>query len=135
MPSPSARPREHGIIRLRQDLARLLERSRALSAQWKQTPAEVSVGASALREELEALRRRHTVVLEGEAARALADPPLRAAEALVAAAAAWERERTAAGRLSAARNEPDRRLADRERDEADRLARDYWAAAERLLAR
>ena len=127
--------REHGTIRLRQDLARLVERSRALSAQWKQTPAEAGVGGLALRAELDALRRRHAVVLEGEPARTLADPSLRVAEALVAAAAEWERERAATGRVSAARDEAERRLAGRERDEAGHLARDYWATAERLLAR
>jgi hypothetical protein len=127
--------REHGTIQLRQDLARLVERSRALSAQWKQTPAEAGVGGLALRAELDVLRRRHAVALEGEAARVLADPSLRVAEALVAAAAEWERERAATGRVSAARDEAERRLASQERDEAGHLARDYWATAERLLAR
>jgi hypothetical protein len=75
------------------------------------------------------------VVLESEAARALADPSLRAAEALVAAAAAWEQERATGNRLVAAQDEAERRLVARERDEAGRLARDYWATAERLLAR
>jgi hypothetical protein len=53
----------------------------------------------------------------------------------VAAAAAWERERAAAGRAAVARDEAERRLAGRERDEAGRLAREYWMTAERLLAR
>ena len=127
--------REHGTARLRQDLARLQERSRALSAQWKQTPPDAGVGAAGLKAEIDGLRRRHTVALEGEAARILADPALRAAEALVAAAAAWEQERAAGSRLAAARDDAERRLVDRERDEAGRLARDYWVAAERLLAR
>jgi hypothetical protein len=127
--------REHGTARLRQDLARLREQSRALSAQWKQTPTEAGAGATALRADLDRLRRRHTVVLESEAARALAEPSLRGTEALVAAAAAWERERAAAGRVAAARDEAERRLAGRERDEAGRLAREYWTTAERLLAR
>jgi hypothetical protein len=126
--------REHGTARLRQDLARLRERSRALSAHWKTSP-EAGAGASDLKAEIDGLRRRHTVVLEGEAARALADPSLRAAEALVAAAAAWEQERATGIRLAAARDEAERRLVARERDEAGRLARDYWATAERLLAR
>jgi hypothetical protein len=127
--------REDGTARLRQDLARLREQSRALSAQWKQTPTEAGAGATALRADLDRLRRRHTVVLESEVARALAEPSLRGAEALVAAAAAWERERAAADRVAAARDETERRLAGRERDEAGRLAREYWTAAERLLAR
>jgi hypothetical protein len=127
--------RELGTARLRQDLARLREQSRALSARWMQTPAEAGAGAADLRADLDGLRRRHTAVLESEAARALADPYLRAAEALVAAAAAWERERAASGRVAGAGDEAERRLAGRERDDAGRLARDYWATAERLLAR
>ena len=127
--------REHGTSRLRQDLARLHERSRALSAQWKQTPPDAGAGAADLKAEIDALRRRHTVVLESEAARTLADPSLRAAEALVAAAAAWEQERAAGSRLAAARDEAERRLVGRERDEARRLARDYWVTADRLLGR
>jgi hypothetical protein len=127
--------REHGTARLRQELARLQDRSRALSAQWKQTPAGAGAGAADLKAEIDGLRRRHTVVLESEAARTLADPSLRAAEALVAAAAAWEQERAAGRRLAAARDETERRLAGRERDEAGRLARDYWVSAERLLGR
>jgi hypothetical protein len=127
--------REHGTARLRQELARLQDRSRALSAQWKQTPAETGAGAADLKAEIDGLRRRHTVVLESEAARTLADPSLRAAEALVAAAAAWEQERAAGRRLAAARDETERRLVGRERDEAGRLARDYWVSAERLLGR
>jgi len=127
--------REHGTARLRQDLARLQERSRALSAQWKQTPPDAGAGAAGLKAEIDGLRRRHTVALESEAARTLADPSLRAAEALVAAAAAWEQERAAGSRLAAARDDAERRLVDRERDGAGRLARDYWVAAERLLAR
>src|SRR6266850_3596320 len=117
--------REHGAARLRQDLARLQERSRALSAQWKRTPPEAGVGAAGLKAEIDGLRRRHTVVLESEAARTLADPSLRAAEALVAAAAAWEQERATGSRLAAARDEAERRLVTRERDEAGRVARDY----------
>jgi hypothetical protein len=127
--------REHGTSRLRQDLARLHERSRALSAQWKQTPPDAGAGAADLKAEIDALRRRHTVVLESEAARTLADPSLRAAEALVAAAAAWEQVRAAGSRLAAARDEAERRLVGRERDEAGRLARDYWVTADRLLGR
>lgn len=127
--------REEGTARLRQDLARLREQSRALSAQWRQAPAEAGAGATRLRAEIEGLRRRHTAVLENEAARALADPSLRAAEALVAAAAAWEHERVTADRLATARDESERRLASRERDEAARLARDYWTTADRLLGR
>jgi len=53
----------------------------------------------------------------------------------MAAAAAWERERAAAGRVAAARDETERRRAGRERDEAGRLAQDYSTTAERLLAR
>jgi hypothetical protein len=127
--------REHGTAGLRQDLTRLQERSRALCAQWKQAPAEAGAGADGLKADVEGVRRRHTVALESEAARALADPSLRAAEALVAAAAAWGRERAAASRLATARDEAERKLVGRERDEAGRLARDYWGTAERLLGR
>ena len=127
--------REEGTARLQQDLARLRAQSRALSTQWRQAPAVAGAGATGLRAEIEGLRRRHTAVLESEAARALADPSLRAAEALVAAAAAWEHERVTADRLATARDETERRLASRERDEAARLARDYWTTADRLLGR
>ena len=44
----------------------------------------------------------------------------------MAAAAAWEQERATGSRLAAARDEAERRLVARERDEAGRLARDYW---------
>ena len=125
--------RAHGTARLRQDLLRLQERSRALSAQWKQTQADAGAGAQALKAEMVDLRRRNTAALESDPARAMADPTLRAAEALVAATEAWDRERTAAGRLSAARDDAERRKATMERDEAARQARDYWASAERLL--
>jgi len=50
--------REHGAARLRQDLARLQERSRALSAQWKRTPPEAGVGAAGLKAEIDGLMQR-----------------------------------------------------------------------------
>ena len=121
--------------RLRQDLVRLQERSRALSAHWKHTQADAAAGAQALRAEMADLRRRNTAVLESDPARVLADPTLRAAEALVAAADAWDRERAASGRLSALRDDVERRKAVTEREEAARQARDYWVSAERLLGR
>lgn len=127
--------REQGTAVLRQDLARLQERSRTLSAEWKRTPAKAGFGATQLRDEVSALRRRHTATLESEAARMLADPGLRAAEALVAAAAAWDREREAAARVGGARDDAERRLASRDRDDAGRIAREYWATADRLLGR
>ena len=127
--------REHGTARLRQDLVRLQERSRALSARWKSTQADAGAGAQALKAEMTDLRRRNTAALESDPARAMADPALRAAEALAAAADAWDRERDAAGRLGAARDETERRKTVMERDEAARQARDYWASAERLLGR
>ncbi len=127
--------RGHGTARLRQDLVRLHERSRALSAQWKLTQAEAGAGTRALRAEVADLRRRNTAALESDPARAMADPTLRAAEALVATAEAWDRERAASGQLSAARDDAERRKTAMERDEAAREARDYWAGAERLLAR
>ena len=127
--------RVHGTARLRQDLVRLQERSRALSAHWKHTQADAAAGAQALRAEMADLRRRNTAVLESDPARVLADPTLRAAEALVAAADAWDRERAASGRLSALRDDVERRKAVMERDEAARQARDYWVSAERLLGR
>jgi hypothetical protein len=65
----------------------------------------------------------------------MADPTLRAAEALVAAADAWDREWAASGRLGAVRDDVERRKAVMEREEAARQARDYWVSAERLLGR
>jgi hypothetical protein len=127
------RLREHGAAGLRQDLARLQEQSRALSGRWRQSRTDASDGAQALKAELVRLRRRHTAALEIEAARRGADPALRAAEALIAAAEAWERERAATGRLGGARDDAERRQAGRERDEAARLGRGYWATAEQLL--
>ena len=114
---------------------RLHERSRALSAQWKLTQAEAGAGALALRAEMADLRRRNTAALESDPARVMSDPTLRAAEALVATAEAWDRERAASGQLSAARDDAERRKTAMERDEAARQARDYWAGAERLLGR
>lgn len=129
------RVRERGPAPLREDLARLQERSRALSARWKETRADTSAGAEALSADFAALKRRHTAALESAPARALADPVLRAAEALVATAAAWERERLAAARADGARDAAGRLEAAKERDEAARLAQGYWATAERLLGR
>ncbi len=127
--------REHGTTRLRQDLLRLQERSRALSARWKTTQADAGAGAEALKAEMADLKRRNTAVLEGEPARVMADPALRAAEALVATTDAWDRERAAVERLSTIRDEAERRKTTMERDEAARQAREYWASAERLLGR
>jgi hypothetical protein len=129
------RVREHVMAELREDLVRLQAQSRALSAQWRQTRADASTGAQGLRAALDTLRRRHTAALESEPARAAADPTLRAVEALVAAADAWQRERAAGERLSAAGDDVERRRAAMEREESARLASGYWATAERLLAR
>jgi hypothetical protein len=127
--------RQHGAGRLRQDLSRLLERGRALSAEWKVTRAEAQAGAQALKAELVDLRRRNTVTLESEPARLMADTTLRASENLIAAAEAWAREQAAAARLADLRDETERRKTTRDRDEAARNAVEYWAAADRLLAR
>ena len=127
--------RAHGSARLRQDLVRLQERSRALSARWKITQADAGAGAQALKAEMADLKRRNTAVLEGDPARAMADPALGAAEALVAATEAWDRERAAAERLGTARDEAERRKTTMERDEAARQAGDYWASADQLLGR
>jgi hypothetical protein len=127
--------REHGTARLRPDLVRLHERSRALSARWKLTQADAGAGANALRAEMADLRRRNTAVLESDPARVMADPILRTAEALVATTEAWDRERAASERLSTTRDETERRKTAMERDEAARQARDYWVSAERLLGR
>jgi len=127
--------REHGTARLRQDLVRLQERSRALSGRWKQTQADAGAGAQALKAEMVDLRRRNTAVLESDPARVMADPTLRGAEALVATAEAWDRERAASDRLRAVRDDVERRKTAVERDEAARQARDYWISAERLLSR
>lgn len=127
--------REHGTARLRQDLVRLQELSRGLSAQWKLAHRDASAGAQSLKAEVDDLRRRNTAALESGPARVMADPALRAAEALVATAQAWERERVAAARLPGARDEAERRKAVMERAEAARQARDYWTTAERLLGR
>jgi hypothetical protein len=129
------RVREHGTAELYQDLVRLQTQSRALSTQWRQTRADASAAAQVLKAALDTLRRRHTAALESEPARAAADPTLRAVEALIAAADAWQRERAAAGRLGAARDDVERRRATMEREESARLAGGYWATAERLLAR
>lgn len=130
-----AETRTHGTARLRQDLMRLQERSRALSAQWKLTQADARAGAQALKAEMVDLRRRNTAALESDAARVMADPALRAAEALVATAEAWEREGVASARLSAMRDDAERRTTVLERNDAARQAREYWASAERLLGR
>jgi hypothetical protein len=130
-----AEAREHGAARLRHDLARLQERTRAVSARWKVTRADAGAAAQSLRAEMIDLRRRNTAALEGDAARIMADPALRAAEALVAAADAWDRERAAIGRLGADRDDAERRRTAVERDEAARQARDHWAGADRLLGR
>jgi hypothetical protein len=132
--------RERGTTSLRSDLERLYERSRAVSARWKQTRAAdggdgTGADGESLRADLVALRRRHTAALEGEQERAMADPVLRSAEALVAASVEWGRGRDAAGRLSAARDDAERRRLAAERDEAGRLGRGYWATADRLLDR
>jgi hypothetical protein len=128
------RVREHGMAELQQDLVRLQAHGRALSAQWKQTRADASEGAQAMKAALDTLRRRHTAALESEPVRAAADPTLRAVEALIAAADAWQRERAAAGRLGAAGGDGERQRAAMERAESARLASGYWATAERLLA-
>jgi hypothetical protein len=127
--------RAHGTARLRQDLVRLQERGRALSARWKLSQADAGAGAQTLKAEVADLRRRNTAVLESEPARVMADPTFRAAEALVAAAEAWERERAALDRGASSRADLDRRKDALEREEAARQAREYWITAERLLGR
>jgi hypothetical protein len=127
--------RRHGTGRLHQDLTRLQARGRALSAEWKLNRAEARAGAQALKAEMADLRRRNTAVLESEPARVMADPTLRAAESLVAAAEAWERERVAAGRLGTAPDEAERSKVAAEREDAARQAREHWATADRLLGR
>jgi hypothetical protein len=129
------RVRGRGPAPLREDLVGLEERSRALSARWKETRADMNTGAEALKADLAALKRRHTAALESASARALADPVLRAAEALVATAAAWEQARSAAARAGGAEDAAGRLAAAKERDEATRLAQGYWATADRLLGR
>jgi hypothetical protein len=126
---------EDNGVTLRHDLAALLENGRVLSLRWKQDRSDSNAEATTLRADLEALTRRHTAALESAAARIQADPARRAAETLIAAAMAWERERAAAVRISGARDDAERRAAAGERDEAGRLALDYWATAERLIAR
>jgi hypothetical protein len=127
--------RERGEAGLRSDLERLYEHGRAVSTRWKQARAGdvASADAQALQTDLAGLRRRDTAALEDERVRALADPILRSAEALIAAAVEWARERDAAARVSGARDDGERRRAAAERDEASRLARGYWATADRLL--
>jgi hypothetical protein len=126
---------EDGGPILRADLAALGEQSPVLLLRWRDDRSRSTTEATTLRTELAALRRRHTAALESAATRALADPALRVAETVIAAAVAWERERAAEARVSGARDDDERRAANRERDEAGRLARDYWATAERLVAR
>jgi hypothetical protein len=129
--------RENGHAMLERDLLRLFAQSRALAAQWKQAPDGISLSEPALtlKGDLDTLRRRHTAALESESARALADPVLRPAEALIAAAESAERERMAATRLSAARDDGGRRQALLERNDAGRLVRSYAVTAGQLLAR
>ncbi|HEU4439349.1 MAG TPA: hypothetical protein VFT36_08860 [Methylomirabilota bacterium] len=125
--------REEGAMTLRRDLAALLEESRILSRRWKQDASASTPDAESLGSDLAAFRRRHTAALESAAMRTLADRALRAADALIAAASAWERQRAAGARVSRARDDAERRAAARERDEAGRLAREHWATAERLM--
>jgi hypothetical protein len=67
----SLRPaQEEGGLTLRQDLAGLLEESRALFLRWKLDRSGATAEAAALRSHLDALRRRHTAALESAAARA-----------------------------------------------------------------
>ena len=115
--------REHGTARLHQDLARLRERSRALSAHWKVRPRRMPAPARDARAEMDGLKRRNTAALESDPPRALADPALRAAEALVATTEAWDRERATRSRLAAARDEAERR-----RWPGSATRRDDWRA-------
>ena len=126
--------REHRGAMLRADLAALLAQSRVLSLRWKQDRSQSAAEAARLPADLTALKRRHTAALESQAGRTLADPRLPPWGALDAAGAAWERERVAGARVDV-REDAERHAALRERDEAGRLARDYWATAEQLLAR
>ena len=124
---------EDGATALRRDLAALLEQSRAVFLRWKQDRWGSRSEAAALRAHLTAFRRRHTAAFESAAVRREADGTLRAAEALIAAASAWEQERAAGTRMIGARHEAERRVATRERDEAGRLAREHCATAERWI--
>jgi hypothetical protein len=125
--------RAHGTARLRQDLVRLQGRGRALSARWKLSQADAGAGARALKAELADVRRRNTAVLESEPARVMADPTFRAAEALVAAAEAWER--AVLDRGASPRDDLEGRTEVLAREEAARQASEYWITAERLLGR
>lgn len=118
---------------LRRDLAALLEESRVLFLRWKHDRSGSEAEAAALRTDLVALRRRHTAALERAAVRSQADGAVRAAEALIAAASAWERERAAGTHIAEARDDAERRAATREREEAGRLAREHCAPAERWI--
>jgi len=64
----SGRRRRHGAARLRQDPGAAPEGSRALSEQWKRDPAGGPAWRGRSQGEIDGLRRRHTVVLESEAA-------------------------------------------------------------------
>jgi hypothetical protein len=125
--------RAHGTARLRQDLVRLQGRGRALSARWKLSQADAGAGARALKAELADVRRRNIAVLESEPARVMADPTFRAAEALVAAAEAWER--AVLDRGDSPRDDLEGRTEVPAREEAARQASEYWITAERLLGR
>jgi len=95
-------------------------------AQWKQTPPD----AGAARPTQGRDRRAEAPPHRGSRERGrphLADPSLRAAEALVAAAAAWGAGARGGKPAGAARDDAERPLVDRERDEADTwLATTGW---------
>ncbi len=118
----SLREARDGGASLRWDVTTLHARALAWAARFRaQASFEQLAGeASGLGQQAVALRRRHAAALESELNRALAEPVLHAAEALVATMAAWRDERSAATA--------------RERDDAARLKQQRWGNAQRFLA-
>ncbi|HUP37601.1 MAG TPA: hypothetical protein VNC82_19410 [Candidatus Limnocylindria bacterium] len=122
------------------DAQRWRELARKAEALEARTTTNARTGAELFQSQQIGLDCLDRFAAEREALRAsleiaVADPALRAAEALVAAADAWNRERVAIERLSAAGDDAEHRKTAMERDEAARQARDYWAGAEQLLGR
>lgn len=113
--------RMNGAASLRRDLDTLRASALGMAARFRaQAPYEQLAGeAAALRQQADGLRRRHVAALESESTRALAEPVLRAAEALVGTVSAWQEERAAASAAA--------------RDDASQLKQMRWGNAQRHL--
>ncbi|HET7875236.1 MAG TPA: hypothetical protein VFN71_06900 [Methylomirabilota bacterium] len=114
--------RKNGDTTLRRDLKVVHEAELAVASRFKaRAPsAELTARGRSLGGDLATVRQRHAVALLTAANRALADPVLRAGEALLATLDAWEREQNA--------------KSPGEREEASRLRESRWGSTEQLLA-